>query len=656
MFEQFKRSTLLWLVVAISLPAAAHGQSEGDQGTDGQKEFRSPQEALSFLQAEHLKDQTTFVIQGELDPLIRKKGVGGCASAAAIDLLQALRVAARREKLPNPHKVVLSSITKFPDLLEGPVSNELLVNVLNFYGQHLGELNLSIDVTCDATTDYRKDAPSWADDAPPKLAVKPGELTILSYTVTKQDGYRRGRHFVLLKHVEGDELTIVDPSRPAKDLRYVLKCEPEGDAEYGRVLLLNAPGTPARRESDDYELNTIITAKLSSADAPVAASEEDRDSVEYVKARFNRAASDLRSTPDWLSPRAWRKRTAAFGLPALDLPKAHGGRDWPASKMIEIFRHAGKYNLNFRDVVGGGHVRPLLKSSHPEVKEIVEQIARGDGYMAIAITEPDAGTDFAAMKSAAKKVEGGYLLTGEKRYNARLEQASHVIIFTQAANGEAKKLSAFVLPIDTPGLTVKSLSAHGLQGNSYGGLTFDKLFVPDSHLLGEDGGGMSVFFEHFLYWRLMQSAAAIGTGEEALDQMAERLKTRQVSGGPIGRFTHLQQPIGQHTTELRMAFALAKDVAQKLDDKPAGARIDAETRALICGIKAEGVEIALNAADAAARAFGGEGYSDRVDIGDRVRDLNGLRIADGTTDVMRMDVVRHIYGEEFWRMAIQSEE
>ena len=118
----------------------------------------------------------------------------------------------------------------------------------------------------------------------------------------------------------------------------------------------------------------------------------------------------------------------------------------------------------------------------------------------------------------------------------------------------------------------------------------------------------------------------------------------------IARFTHLQQPIGQHKTELRMAFALAKEAAQRIDRGDYGD----ETRALICGIKAEGVEIALKATDAATRAFGGEGYSNLVDLGDRLRDLNGLRIADGTTDVMRMEVVRWSFGEDFWTLAIES--
>lgn len=244
------------------------------------------------------------------------------------------------------------------------------------------------------------------------------------------------------------------------------------------------------------------------------------------------------------------------------------------------------------------------------------------------------------------------MLNGTKRFNARLDQATHVVIFMQGTAGERGKLSAFVTPIDAPRITVERFKAHGLTGNSYGGISFKDLNVPEGQLLGEDGEGMRIFFEHFLYWRLMQAAAALGTGENALDQMADRIKSRHAFGGPIGRFTHLQQPLGEHKTELRMAYALAREAAERIDRGDYGK----ETRALICGIKAEGVEIALRAVDAATRAFGGEGYSDRVDLGDRLRDLNGLRIADGTTDVMRMEVVRQTFGPEFWEMAIEPKE
>jgi len=589
---------------------------------------------------------SAFVVQQELDGLIREGGGGACASAAGIVLLQALRIMERLDPLSNPHQVVLSSFTDQQELLNGRVTNDQFVQLMDFYEPHLADRDVTVTIESGSDSPYSTVDDSWPLSEGPDLSITPRQLKLLSYTVTTNEGKVRGRHFVLLKDFKKNEIVVVDPAKPGKDRRYVLEYKFSDGGSCEHMFLLNPTGTPAR--TDIYELNTIFTATLPSITEQDAAIRGESLSIEFIKSNIDKTASELREGDDFLNPRVWRQKTASFGLPGLDLPVEYGGSAWPATKILEVFRHAGTHNLNFRDNVGGAHVRPLLKSKNPEVLDIVRQVASGNAYIAIAITEPDVGSNVSGINSISKKVDGGYELTGAKRFNARLEQATHVIIFTQDTNGIEGKLNVFVMPIDTPGLIVESLEAHGLTGNSYGGLNFENLFVPESHRIGEDGEGLRIFFEHFLYWQLMQTAAAIGTGENALQQMADRIKTREAFSGPIGRFTHLQQPIGQHTTELRMARALALEAAEMID------RGDyTNARPLICGLKAEGVEISLNAVDAAARAFGGEGYSNRVDLGDRLRDLNGLRIADGTTDVMRMEVVRHTFGEEFWEMAVK---
>ncbi|MFO0851845.1 MAG: acyl-CoA dehydrogenase family protein [Gemmataceae bacterium] len=611
------------------------------------KSMDDPGDAIAHLQAAHAKDGTVFVLQDELNPLIHKDGGGACATAAAVDALQAVRVMSGRKPLPNPHKAALAAFADHPELLAGRVPNAKLVAVLDSFRRPPHDLAVATTVVSAPNSGYREHTRTWDESAGPDLGANPRQLKLLSYTVT-DSGEVIGRHFVLLKRFADRRVTVLDPSGPQKDRVYEVEYKRGEKGDKARVLLQNPPEHP-RRPGLVYELNTVFTVTLS--DGPAATPGQGRPlSVDEMNLRIDETAKELSGTKGYLDPRVWRKRTAAFGLPGLDLPVELGGSGWPAAKVVEVFRHAGRHNLNFRDVVGGAHVRPLLKSNTPAVRDIVKQVARGDGYIAIAITEPEAGTDIPAIRSTARKADGGFLLTGTKRYNARLDQASHVVIFTQGTTGVSGKLSAFVVPIDAPGLKVESFPAHGLTGNSYGGLEFKDLFVPAGQLLGEDGEGLKIFFEHFLYWRLMQSAAAIGTGENALEQMKDRIKARQAFGGPIGRFTHLQQPIGQHTTELRMAHALAREIAERIDRGD----YDKETRALICGLKAEGVEIAIKAVDAATRAFGGEGYSTRVDLGDRLRDLNGLRIADGTTDVMRMEVVRQTFGEEFWEMAVDG--
>lgn len=636
-----------WALIGAESAPVAPSPSRLNHATS---QLLNPDEALTSLKSAHADGASTLVVQSELNNLIDPTGGGPCASAAGVNGLQALRVMAGREPLRNPHQAVLASFADQKDLLKGRVTNAQFQRLFEFYASYLGVSRLRVNVESAPNSSHIAGGRMWAAKGP-DVDTAPSQLKILSYTVTELDGNVRGRHFVLLQRRRNNEITVLDPTNPLGERRYVLEFKAADNNTFERIFLLQPSGAPVR--TSVYELNTIFTLDL--IDLPTTErSAKSPITMESIKQTIDQTAVDLRGkdqtiTPEFLSPRLWREKTASAGLPGLDLPIELGGSSWPTTKMLEIFRHVGRHNLNFRDIVGGAHVRPLLQSKHPEMQEIVREVVRGKAYIAIAMTEPDAGSDFHSIKSFAKKVDGGYLLTGEKRYVARLKQATHVVLFTRAASGKERELSAFVLSLQTPGLEHVPLEAHGLLGNSFGGLKFKEIFVKDSQLIGEDGKGTSAFTNHFRYWRLMQVATALGTAERALELMADRLRSREAYGAPIGRFTHLQQALGQGATELRMALALAREAALLVDE---GKTQEADR--LISGLKAEGVEIALRAVDAATRAFGGEGYSTRVDLGDRLSDLNGLRIADGTTDVMRMDVVRRTYGQDLWDMAVRK--
>jgi alkylation response protein AidB-like acyl-CoA dehydrogenase len=601
--------------------------------------------AITALQARHRQGENVFVVQDEIDSVIRQGGGGACASAAAIDAIQTLRLMAGKDPLSNPHKAALAAFVKQEELLNGRVSNDQFIALLSRYADaHLPEWKLTVDVVSTPYGPYLPKGKTWASAKGPDLSAAVSQLRIVTFTVTKDTGQMLGRHFVLLKRLDSQELTVLDPRRPLKDITYSIT--PRTVEDWGQRYFLSPPAKV--KTTDTLEIDSVFTLRVEKGNSAQQAPTD----VAVLTEQIDQLAATLISSGELRSPRKWRELSAKFGLPGLDLPIEYGGSGWSACKTLETFIYAGRYDLNCRDVVGGAHVRPLLKSSDERVLDIVRQVARGDAYMAITMTEPHAGSDFHSIKSTAHKVDGGYLLSGEKRYVARLEQATHVIIFTQPASGTPRGLSAFVLPLDTPGLEPYSFGAHGLKGNSFGGLRFKDVRVEDWQMLGRDGEGDDIFLEHFRYWRLMQVGTALGTAERALELTVDRLITREAYGAPIGRFSHLQQAVGQHTTELRMAKALAREAAEMLD-RGEGDQADA----IINGLKAEGVEIALATVDSATRAFGAEGYSDRVDLGNRLQDLNGLRIADGTTDVMRMSVVAKSYGkkgEKLWKMAVRS--
>lgn len=641
-----KRSTILTCISLLAFQPLAVGQ-ENARETAQSKPLLLPEASLDLLQADHSDHKPLLISQDELDQLIQKDGGGACPIAAGLIVEQTLRSMTGLPLDLHPHRTALRLFQEKPELKEGRISNQRFVELLAFLSKGLDETPVAITTSSAPTSDYETDGTRWNPADGPDLSVEAGQIKILAYTVTTAGGKVLGRHFVLLQTRDGNQISFVNPGKPIKDYTFIV--EYRGDStEPKRQLFFHSPAG-FDRSNQTYELNTIFTIRLINKQPGVAKKEEV--SVNRIKEQIDQLAKLLRNQGDLTNPAAWRQQGAAFGLPSLDLPTDVGGSGWSTVDMLEVFRHAGKHNLNLRDAVGAAHGRPLAKSNSAYAKRVLIDILAGKAYVAVAITEPDAGSDMRAMESRATKVGNGFALNGQKLWNARLRQATHVVLYTLASNGKPGARTAFLLPIDHTGLQIVDEYAHGLTGNSFGGLKFKDMFVGPEYLLGEDGDGGKIFNEHFTYWRLMQSAAAIGCGEAALQQMADRIKDRKAYGGPIGRFTHLQQPIGEYTTKLQMAMALAREAAVLMDQGNYEA-----ASPLVNGIKAEGVEIALAASDAAMRAHGAMGYSRQVDLGDRVRDLMGLRIADGTTDVMRMEVVRSFYGSDFWTIAIRNYE
>lgn len=624
----------------------AFGQSPKPPATTASREEASPVlmagEALETLLEAQDRGSGVLINQSDLDPLIHKGGGGACPSAAALVAYQTMRLQAGFHPDRNPFRTVTAAFAADPSLLRGRLTNTQFAGLLRHYGEQLEGASFKVDVISAPNSPHAAGGTTWTVGGSPELTESGGVVRILSYTVTRDSGEVLGRHFVIQKSFDGGKLRVVDPNALGKDYWFTLENDASG---LGRVFLRFPPG---RDFPVTNELNTVFEVRVGKPTASGRYTPTESSPIARVLSETDVLAAKLHERGELRSPRVWRREGARIGLPALDLPAEFGGAGWGAEKMLEVFRHAGRYDLNLRDVVGGAHGRVLLKASQTEVRDVVQQVADGNAYIAIVITEPTAGSDYTAMKSRCTKVDGGYHLNGVKRFNARLDQATHVVVFTESNTGKPGRMNVFLLPTDAEGLRIERFGAHGLTGNSYGGMAMENVFVPDSHRIGEEDDGYHLFNDHFRYWRLMQTAAAVGTAERALEMMAERLKTRHVFGGPIGRFTHLQQPLAEYTIKLRMVHALSQQAARLLD------RGDYERAdILINGLKAEGVEIALGAVDSAVRAFGGEGYSDRVDLGDRLRDLNGLRIADGTTDVMRSSVVAKVYGKEFWEMAIQ---
>lgn len=354
-------------------------------------------------------------------------------------------------------------------------------------------------------------------------------------------------------------------------------------------------------------------------------------------------AERLRGTTDFHAPLVWRSLIPE--LAALDFHKRHATDVLSSTlQLMDVFRFFGRLSLDLRDVPGLGHGRLLSLVGHHHFDEPLNRIASGVSFAAVCITEASGGSDLHSLRTVAVRHGDGYLLNGRKQFVSRLRQADFYIVFAKLADLD-HGLTVFLVPALTEGLVVEDIPALGLTGCSWGALALDEVYVPRSQRVGGEGQGFSLFSAHFTYWRCAMAAAAIGAAEAALDAARLRLQTRMAFDGPIGRFTHLQQEYAKHASRIYMAWLLVQNTSTRIDRK-LHSYVDAAMT------KAESLEAAIAAVQWAMLVHGAEGYAVNSELGKSCRDLLGLRIADGTTDLLRGQVARGLLGEQLYSQSL----
>lgn len=345
------------------------------------------------------------------------------------------------------------------------------------------------------------------------------------------------------------------------------------------------------------------------------------------------------------APQLARGRAAEHGLLALDLPARLGGDGLRLPQLLGAFVAAGQHDANIRDYIGLGHARLLTLVETRRYDSFLKAVASGEKYAAVAITERTGGSDLKSLRVSAVPEAHGYRLSGQKSHVSRIEEASHAIVFAQVLREGIERLTCFLVDLDHPGVSRVRHQPVGLNSKSWGDLTFDDVFLPADARIGGEGQGFALFRKHFAQWRIFMAALAIGAGKGALALVRTRLRERTAFGSAIGRFTHLQQAYAQHATNLEAYALLVADAAANLDAGDYGTPYGAMT-------KAEVVEVALAAVDFGLRIFAAEGVEVDHPLRKLHGDLHALRIADGTTDVLRGQVARHFLGEDLYAASL----
>jgi isovaleryl-CoA dehydrogenase len=267
--------------------------------------------------------------------------------------------------------------------------------------------------------------------------------------------------------------------------------------------------------------------------------------------------------------------------------------------------------------------------SDEQKREILGGIARG-AVEAIAMTEPEAGSDVGSLSTTAERVNGGYVLNGQKVFCSNAHIADHVLVVVRTSKGESKHdgLSMLFVPTDNPKLEIKPIDTMG--GRETNHLYLTDCEAPEDAVLGQVDQGWMQLMAGLNVERLILSAIMLGIGWRAFDDALAYVKERRQFGRPIGSFQALQHRLADLATELEAARLMTYWVASKVDEDP-----DRMLPREASMVKLFVTEAAQKSALEGMQMMGGYGYSSEYDMERLVRQALVSTIYGGTSEIQR---------------------
>lgn len=328
-----------------------------------------------------------------------------------------------------------------------------------------------------------------------------------------------------------------------------------------------------------------------------------------------------------------RTKALKAGLYAANMPAELGGGGLDAVTLTLVERELGRASYALQMLIS----RPsniLRACTDEQTQRYLLPTIRGERHDCLAMTEPDAGSDVRAMQTRAVRDGDDYLINGTKHFISHADTADFVILFAatgveESARGPRKAITAFLVDLDSPGLTVRrgpGCVSH--RGYHQCALSFTDCRVPAAQRLGQEGDGVDLMGTWLGASRLTVAANSVGRARRALDMATAWAATRTQFGRAIGRFQGTGFKLADMATELEAAELLTLRAAWRLDQQTM-------TDADAAMAKLFATEALGRITDHAVQIFGGMGLMDELPIERFWRDARVERIWDGTSEIQR---------------------
>jgi acyl-CoA dehydrogenase len=332
-----------------------------------------------------------------------------------------------------------------------------------------------------------------------------------------------------------------------------------------------------------------------------------------------------------------------IGLFGLTIPESYGGlgltMEEESLTMFEMGKTSPAFRSLFGTTVGIGSQGLLMDGTQEQKEQYLPRLATGELIASFALTEPEAGSDAASLRTTAVRDGDDYVINGTKRY---ITNAPHAGIFTLMARTNpqdkgAGGVSAFIVEANTPGITIgKYDKKMGQRGAHTSDVIFENCRVPARNIIGgEEGKGFKTAMKVLEKGRIHIAAIAVGVAERMLDDALRYAVERKQFGQRIADFQLVQAMLADSKAELYAARCMVIDAAQRRDR---GENVG--TEASCCKMFA--TEMCGRVADRAVQIFGGAGYMAEYGIERFYRDVRLFRIYEGSTQIQQIVIARNM--------------
>lgn len=335
------------------------------------------------------------------------------------------------------------------------------------------------------------------------------------------------------------------------------------------------------------------------------------------------------------------REMGSLGLLGADLPEEYGGSgvDAVTAGMLMADIAEGDMNVAYVPLLTSLLGDIVVKHATPELKNrVVPKLCSGEELIALGLTEPRGGSDAANLVVRADRTNDGYVLNGEKTSISCAAQADWIIALARTGGEGARGVTAFLVPMDAGGVSTSTFDDCGSVAVGRGSVFFDNVRVADTQRLGAEGAGFREVMAGFDYSRALIGLQVLGCARASLEETWEWVQQRHAFGQPIAKYQGVTEPLAVAETKVRAAELLCY---QTLWLRDRGMKHTAE--AAMC--KWFAPQTAFETVHQCLLLHGHMGYSRDMPHQQRLRDIMGLQIGDGTAQIQKMIIAREKIGK-----------